>query len=160
MHSYQDCMVVRIRMHIRTGIRIDHQDWKLIRIPTSSYIWSLVKHGSLFCRFLELVGEVRLWGAFGQYALMTLGYLVAGLGGGFLYFFFSAFMLLAWFSFSLSIKSFGRHSLRSAACYSIPLLPCILYVVYFGGVLIQFLIEKMGMMGFLPPPYGQYLFNF
>ncbi|KAK1401416.1 hypothetical protein POM88_001021 [Heracleum sosnowskyi] len=47
-----DYMVVRIKIHIRTGIRIDHQDWKLIRIPTSSYIWSLVKHGSLFCRLL------------------------------------------------------------------------------------------------------------
>ncbi|KAK1403197.1 Endoplasmic reticulum metallopeptidase 1 [Heracleum sosnowskyi] len=105
----------------------------------------------------ELAGEARFWGAFGQYALMTLGYLVAGLGGGFLYFFFSAFMLLAWFCFSLSIKSFGRHSLRSAACYIIPLLPCILYVVYFGGVLIQFLIEKMGMMGSLPPPYGYFV---
>uniref|UniRef100_A0A175YIT8 Peptidase M28 domain-containing protein n=2 Tax=Daucus carota subsp. sativus TaxID=79200 RepID=A0A175YIT8_DAUCS len=105
----------------------------------------------------ELAGEARFWGAFGQYALMTLGYLVAGLGGGFLYFFFSAFMLLAWFSFSLSIKSFGRHSLRSAACYIVPLLPCILYVVYFGGVLIQFLIEKMGMMGSLPPPYGYFI---
>ncbi|KAK1394101.1 hypothetical protein POM88_013157 [Heracleum sosnowskyi] len=48
----KDCIVVRIKMNIRTGIGIDHQDWKLIRIPTSSYIWSLVKHGSLFCRFL------------------------------------------------------------------------------------------------------------
>lgn len=105
----------------------------------------------------ELAGEARFWGAFGQYALMTMGYLVAGLGGGFLYFFFSAFMLLAWCSFSLSIKSFGRHSLRSAACYIIPILPCILYVVYFGGVLIQFLIEKMGMMGSLPPPYGYFI---
>ncbi|KAK1387431.1 hypothetical protein POM88_015609 [Heracleum sosnowskyi] len=47
-----DCIVVRIWMNIRTEIRIDHQYWKLIRIPTSSYIWSLVKHGSLFCRFL------------------------------------------------------------------------------------------------------------
>lgn len=105
----------------------------------------------------ELAGEAKFWGAFGQYALMTLGYLVAELGGGFLYFFFCVFMLLAWFSFSLSIKSFGRHSLRSAACYIIPLLPCILYVVYFGGVLIQFLIEKMGMMGSLPPPYGYFI---
>ncbi|KAK1365752.1 hypothetical protein POM88_041313 [Heracleum sosnowskyi] len=33
-------------------IRIDHQNLKLIRIPTSSYIWSLDKHGSLFYLFL------------------------------------------------------------------------------------------------------------
>lgn len=105
----------------------------------------------------EIVGEARFWGTFGFYALMTLGYLVAGLGGGFLYFFFSAFMLLGWFSFCLSVKSYGPYSLRSTASYVIPLLPILLYSVYFGGILVQFLIEKMGMMGSLPPPYGYFI---
>jgi hypothetical protein len=36
----------------------------------------------------------------------------------------------------------------------IPLIPCLIYSVYFGGFLAQFLIEKMGMMGAVPPPYG------
>lgn len=38
--------------------------------------------------------------------------------------------------------------------YVIPLIPCLAYCVYFGGFLIQFVTEKMGMMGSLPSPYG------
>lgn len=38
-----------------------------------------------------------------------------------------------------------------------PLLPCLTYSVHFGGFTTQFLIEKMGMMGSLPPPYGYYV---
>jgi len=38
--------------------------------------------------------------------------------------------------------------------YILPLVPCLAYSVYFGGFLVQFLIEKMGMMGSLPLPYG------
>ncbi|XP_021899641.1 endoplasmic reticulum metallopeptidase 1, partial [Carica papaya] len=101
--------------------------------------------------------EVRFWGAFGFYALFTLAYLVAGLSGGFLTFLLSAFMLPAWISFRLSVRSFGHQSLWSAIFYVMPLVPCLLYAVYFGGFLIQFFIEKMGMMGAVPPPYGYYL---
>jgi hypothetical protein len=43
---------------------------------------------------------------------------------------------------------------RSAVFYIIPLIPCVIYSVYFGGFLAQFLIEKMGMMGAVPPPDG------
>ncbi|KAM7464735.1 hypothetical protein LguiA_032856 [Lonicera macranthoides] len=105
----------------------------------------------------ELVDEARFWGAFGLYSLMTLTYLLAGLAGGFLSFSMSASMLPAWFVFCVSIRSFGCQSLRSAACYVIPLIPCLIYSVYFGGILAQFLIEKMGMMGSLPPPYGYFI---
>jgi hypothetical protein len=45
-------------------------------------------------------------------------------------------------------------SFRPAVFYVIPLIPCLTYSVYFGGFLTQFLIEKMGMMGAVPPPYG------
>ncbi|KAK9046668.1 hypothetical protein V6N11_052551 [Hibiscus sabdariffa] len=105
----------------------------------------------------ELSEEARFWGTFGFYALLTLAYLVAGLSGGFLSFFTSASMLLAWISFYLSIKFHGHHSVRSTVFYAIPLIPCLTYSVYFGGFLVQFLIEKMGMMGSLPPPYGNYI---
>lgn len=47
-----------------------------------------------------------------------------------------------------------RKIYRSMAGYLIPLVPCLVYNVYFGGFLVQFLIEKMGMMGSLPQPYG------
>lgn len=45
-------------------------------------------------------------------------------------------------------------SLRSTLFYMLPMLPCLAYSVYFGGFLVQFLVEKLGMMGALPPPYG------
>ncbi|CAI9093219.1 OLC1v1028664C2 [Oldenlandia corymbosa var. corymbosa] len=105
----------------------------------------------------ELAGEARFWGAFGLYSFMTLGYLTAGLNGGFVTFLLAVFMLPAWMSFCLSAKSFGHESLRSLACYVIPLLPCLMYSVYFGGFLVAFLIEKLGMTGSLPPPYGYFI---
>jgi hypothetical protein len=43
---------------------------------------------------------------------------------------------------------------RSLVAYVVPMIPCLLYCLYYGGFLIQFLIEKMGMMGSLPKPYG------
>lgn len=105
----------------------------------------------------ELAGEARFWGAFGLYSFMTLGYLIAGLNGGFVTFLLAVFMLPAWISFRLSTRSFGLDSLRSTACYVIPLIPCLLYSVYFGGFLAVFLIEKMGMTGSFPPPYGYFI---
>ncbi|XP_021644276.2 uncharacterized protein LOC110638139 isoform X2 [Hevea brasiliensis] len=104
-----------------------------------------------------LSNEAWFWGAFGLYACLTLAYLVAGLSGGFLTFSVSAFMLPAWIFFNIYIKSYHDQSLRSTVIYVLPLLPCIMYSVYFGGFLVQFLIEKMGMMGAVPPPYGFYI---
>ncbi|XP_011041497.1 PREDICTED: endoplasmic reticulum metallopeptidase 1-like isoform X1 [Populus euphratica] len=102
--------------------------------------------------------EARFWGAFGFYACITSAYLVAGLGGGFLTFVVLASMLPAWIFFSLSVKSYDHHqSPRPAVFYVIPLIPCLTYSAYFSGFVIQFLIEKMGMIGFLPPPYGYYV---
>ncbi|KAF3431060.1 hypothetical protein FNV43_RR25790 [Rhamnella rubrinervis] len=104
-----------------------------------------------------LCEEARFWGTFGLYAIITSAYLVAGLSGGFLTFFLSAFMLLAWTLFCLSVKSCGRQSLRTTMFYVIPQIPTIAYSVYFGGFLVQFLIEKMGMMGAVPPPFGYFI---
>ncbi|XP_050206682.1 uncharacterized protein LOC126656209 [Mercurialis annua] len=104
-----------------------------------------------------LSDEAWFWGAFGFYACSTLAYLVAGLNGGFLTFLVSASMLPAWICFNLCVKSYGRLSFRSAIIYIIPMIPCLLYSAYFGGFLAQFLIEKMGMMGSVPPPYGYYV---
>jgi len=39
--------------------------------------------------------------------------------------------------------------------YTLPLLPCLTYLVNFGGILLQFVIEKMGMVGSIPPPLGK-----
>ncbi|KAL6505422.1 hypothetical protein OROHE_022801 [Orobanche hederae] len=105
----------------------------------------------------EFVDEARFWGAFGFYSLLTMAYLLSGLSGGFVTFLVSALMLPAWISFRLSIKFFGHHSLRSTACYVVPLIPCLMYSVYFGGFVAAFLIEKMGMTGSLPPPYGYFI---
>ncbi|XP_022887666.1 endoplasmic reticulum metallopeptidase 1 [Olea europaea var. sylvestris] len=105
----------------------------------------------------ELVDEARFWGAFGFYSLFTLAYLVAGLGGGFATFLILVFIFPAWMIFRLSVKSFGHQSLRSTTCYVVPLIPCIMYSVYFGGFLAVFLIEKMGMTGSHPPPYGYFV---
>lgn len=104
-----------------------------------------------------LSDEARFWGAFMLYASITLAYLVAGLSGGFLTFFVSIFMIPAWICFCLLTKSFGHQSLKPIVGYVIILIPCLLYSVYFGGLLVQFLIEKMGMMGSLPHPYGYFI---
>ncbi|GFP88377.1 endoplasmic reticulum metallopeptidase 1 [Phtheirospermum japonicum] len=105
----------------------------------------------------EMIDEARFWGAFGFYSLLTLAYLLFGLSGGFVTFLVSAFMLPAWISFRLSTKFFGHQSLRSTACYVVPLIPCLTYSIYFGGFLAAFLIEKMGMTGSHPPPYGYFV---
>ncbi|KAF9603827.1 hypothetical protein IFM89_038010 [Coptis chinensis] len=100
-----------------------------------------------------LCDEARFWGAFGLYALITLVYLVAGLSGGFLTFVVVVFMLPAKICFCLLNKSFGHQSLKSTVGYVLPLIPSLAFSAYFGGFLVQFLIEKMGMMGSLPQPY-------
>ncbi|KAF5746446.1 endoplasmic reticulum metallopeptidase 1 isoform X1 [Tripterygium wilfordii] len=104
-----------------------------------------------------LSDEARFWGAFGFYALETLAYLVTGLSGGFFTFTLSAFMLPAWIFFGLATKFYGRQSLRSTVFYVITLIPFLTYSAYFGGFLAEFLIEKMGMMGALPPPFGYFI---
>ncbi|KAJ6851924.1 endoplasmic reticulum metallopeptidase 1 isoform X1 [Iris pallida] len=98
--------------------------------------------------------ETRFWGAFGFYAFTTVAYLLAGFGGGFLSCLITVSMIPAWLCFGLTSKYLGHQSLKTLVGYVIPLFPCLTYIVYFGGFLVQFLIEKMGMMGSLPRPYG------
>ncbi|KAK9091262.1 hypothetical protein Sjap_024439 [Stephania japonica] len=43
---------------------------------------------------------------------------------------------------------------RSIIGYALLMIPSLIYSVYFGGFLVQFLIEKMGMMGSLPQSRG------
>ncbi|KAK9116619.1 hypothetical protein Sjap_015566 [Stephania japonica] len=43
-----------------------------------------------------------------------------------------------------------RSLLWSIIGYALLMIPSLIYSVYFGGFLVQFLIEKMGMMGSLP----------
>ncbi|GMN49226.1 hypothetical protein TIFTF001_018385 [Ficus carica] len=101
--------------------------------------------------------EARFWGAFGLYAILSTAYLVSGLSGGFLSFVLSASMLLAWILFCFAVKSCGHQSLRATMFYVIPQIPFLAYSVYFGGFLVQFLVEKMGMMGSVPPPFGYFI---
>ncbi|EXC06150.1 Endoplasmic reticulum metallopeptidase 1 [Morus notabilis] len=101
--------------------------------------------------------EARFWGTFGLYAALTTAYLVAGLSGGFLTFILSASMLLAWISFCFAVKSCGHQSFRATMFYLTPQIPFLAYSVYFGGFLVQFSVEKMGMMGSSPPPYGYFI---
>ncbi|CAA6664062.1 unnamed protein product [Spirodela intermedia] len=99
-----------------------------------------------------LFDKVCFWGL-----LVCMAYTLSGLGGGFVTFLHAASMLLAWIFFCLSSKYFGHKSFRSLAGYVIPLIPDLLYSVYFGAFLVQFVIEKMGMMGSLPHPYGYFI---
>ncbi|AAC18795.1 Contains similarity to hypothetical gene B0495.7 gb/687822 from C. elegans cosmid gb/U21317 [Arabidopsis thaliana] len=93
-----------------------------------------------------------------RYALFVLSaYFFAGLNGGFMTFVISISMLLGWIAFYLSVKSYGYNSIKSPMFYVIALVPCLLYSLYFGGILTLLLIEKTGMMGAIPPPYGFYL---
>ncbi|KAL9267183.1 Endoplasmic reticulum metallopeptidase 1-like protein [Drosera capensis] len=104
----------------------------------------------------DLATEGRFWGAFGYYSLLTVAFLLAGLSGGFLHFIVSISMLIAWIFYRMTYY-YGGQSLRSVACYVLPLLPCLTYSVHFGGFLIQFAIERMGMAGTFCPPYGFYM---
>ncbi|TVU39640.1 hypothetical protein EJB05_13069, partial [Eragrostis curvula] len=101
--------------------------------------------------------QAHFWGAFGFYALVTMAYTLAGLSGGFLTLFICMSMLLGRSISSLTRKPLNQQSLKSLVAYVVPIIPCILYCLYYGGFLIQFLIEKMGMMGSLPKPYGYYV---
>ncbi|WOL03722.1 endoplasmic reticulum metallopeptidase 1 [Canna indica] len=101
--------------------------------------------------------KAYFWGTFGFYISITMVYLLAHLGGGFLTYSISLSMLLSWFSYRLSSQHYGHQSIKSLAGYLIPMIPCLLYVVYYGGFLVQFLIEKMGMMGSLPEPFGYFV---
>ncbi|XP_008445498.2 uncharacterized protein LOC103488498 isoform X1 [Cucumis melo] len=104
-----------------------------------------------------LSDEARFWGAFGFFSSLTMAYLLAGLSGGFLTFFACISMLGAWLSFSMAAKYYGHRSLRSILFYVLPMVPYLAYSVYFGGFLAQFIIEKTGMMGSIPPPYGYFI---
>jgi hypothetical protein len=106
---------------------------------------------------LGLTEQEHFWGAFGLYSLITMAYTIAGLGGGFLTFFISMSMLLGQSISSLIRKPLNQQSFKSLVAYVVPMIPCLLYCLYYGGFLIQFLIEKMGMMGSLPKPYGYFV---
>ncbi|KMZ63040.1 hypothetical protein ZOSMA_42G00800, partial [Zostera marina] len=105
----------------------------------------------------KLSNEAYFWGAFSFYGFLTLVYLLSGLGGGFLAYILSMSMAVAWFFFRMACKRFGDQSIKSFAAYMIPMVPVIIYAVYFSGFLVQFLVEKMGMMGSLPQPYGYFV---
>lgn len=104
-----------------------------------------------------LSDEARFWGAFGLYAIITMIYLVAGLSGGFLTFLIVVFMFPAYMCLCLLNKFYGHRSARSTAGYVMVQIPSLAYCVYFGGFFVQFLIEKMGMIGALPQPYGNFV---
>ncbi|KAL5537792.1 hypothetical protein UlMin_042232 [Ulmus minor] len=133
----------------------------LVGLLIPRIVWSCFPHSGdvsvLKISKEVLFDEASFWGAFGLYAILTAAYLVAGLSGGFLTFMLSVSMLLAWILFYWAVKSYGYPSVRSVVFYVIPQIPCLAYAVYFGGFLVQFLVEKTGMMGALPPPYGFFI---
>ncbi|KAJ0896006.1 putative peptidase M28 [Helianthus annuus] len=123
--------------------------WNFFPLSQSGYILKSSKE--------EFAEEARYWGAFGLYACISMAYFSFGLSGGFLSLSLAAFMVPAWILYRLSVKYYGIESLRSAAFLVVPSIPCLLHSVYFSGFLAQFLIEKMGMMGSLPPPHGYFI---
>lgn len=131
------------------GLLVPNFSWRIFPLSQSVLVDKSTKE--------ELAAEARFWGAFGLYSFITFVYLISGLSGGFMTFLSGVFMLLAWVAFRLSSRTFGCNSLRATACYVIPLIPCLMYSVYFGGFLAVFVMEKMGMTGSLPPPYGYFI---
>lgn len=131
------------------GMLIPRIGWSFFPLSQAGYLLKSSKE--------ELADEARYWGAFGVYALISMAYFYCGLSGGFLSLSLAAFMVPAWIVFRLSVKYYGRESLRSAALFVIPSIPCILHSIYFTGFLVQFLIEKTGMMGSLPLPHGYFI---
>ncbi|KAG6517324.1 hypothetical protein ZIOFF_020709 [Zingiber officinale] len=120
--------------------------------------FGLSQKASHFKLSIEIISdEVCFWGAFALYISMTMTYLLAQLGGGFLTYLISLSMLISWFSYRIASKHCGLQSVKSLAGYLIPMIPSLLYSVYYGGFLVQFLIEKMGMMGSLPRPFGYFV---
>ncbi|KAF8655116.1 hypothetical protein HU200_061250 [Digitaria exilis] len=101
--------------------------------------------------------QTHFWGAFGLYSVITMVYTLVGLSGGFLTFFIAMSMLLGRLISSIIKRQWSQQSLKSLASYVVPMIPCLLYCLYYGGFLIQFLIEKTGMMGSLPKPYGYFV---
>ncbi|XP_074557502.1 uncharacterized protein LOC141813432 [Curcuma longa] len=120
--------------------------------------FGLSQKASHFKLSIEIISdEVCFWGAFAFYISTTMAYLLAQLGGGFLTYVISLSMLISWFSYRIASKHCGCQSVKSLAGYLIPMIPSLLYSVYYGGFLVQFLIEKMGMMGSLRQPFGYFV---
>ncbi|KAL8161710.1 hypothetical protein V2J09_013199 [Rumex salicifolius] len=135
--------------------------FSVLRLAFTSHAMSWYAHPySAFMMFipcsLELADEAIFWGGFGFYATLTLVYVLLGLSIGFVTFFVTVSLLVAWLTHRL-LKGHGTPSLRSLVIYILPLIPCLAYCVHFGGFLVQFLIEKMGMVGSPPSPYGFYI---
>ncbi|CAN6197533.1 unnamed protein product [Urochloa humidicola] len=105
----------------------------------------------------DLSEQTHFWGAFGLYSVITTAYMLAGLSGGFLTFFISMSMLLGRLISVIIKRQWKQQSPKSLVAYVVPMIPCLLYCLYYGGFLIQFVIEKMGMMGSLPKPYGYFV---
>lgn len=97
------------------------------------------------------------WGSVAFYATVSLVYLHTGFGVCTLTFWWAVFLILTWPVFTISVQFFGRHLLRSLLGYIIPLILPIAFSLYVGGICIQFLIEKMGMFGAVPDPYGYFV---
>uniref|UniRef100_A0A804Q9R4 Zn-dependent exopeptidase superfamily protein n=2 Tax=Zea mays TaxID=4577 RepID=A0A804Q9R4_MAIZE len=129
----------------------------LMFVPTSLIGLLLPRLTWVFPYKHGLSEQAHFWGAFGLYSLITMVYTLAGLSGGFLTFFISMSMLLGRFVSRIIRKQWSQQSPRSLVAYVLPMTPCLLYGLYYGGFLIQFLIEKMGMMGSLPKPYGYFV---
>ncbi|KAL4192488.1 hypothetical protein AMTRI_Chr06g194510 [Amborella trichopoda] len=60
----------------------------------------------------DLLDGRHHWGAFGFYSSLSMVYLYAGLGGGFMTFFVSVCMILSWCFYGLFSYLFGQKSLR------------------------------------------------
>ncbi|KAL6871582.1 hypothetical protein ACP4OV_014411 [Aristida adscensionis] len=106
------------------------------------------------CMETVLSEQAHFWGAFGFYSVITMTYVLAGLNGGFLTFFICMSMLVGRFISIITTKKWNQQTPKMLLSYVVPMTPCILYCLYYGGFVVQFLIEKMGMMGSLPKPYG------
>ncbi|GLJ16155.1 hypothetical protein SUGI_0269560 [Cryptomeria japonica] len=128
-------------------------------LPKAVLGWSLANDLSAISKTSneEALDWMSHWGSVACYSSLTLVYLYAGLGGGFLTFWWAVFLILSWPMFCFCVQIFGRQSVKSLLGYAIPLIVPIAFSVYFGGVCLQFLIEKMGMFGSVPQPYGYFV---
>lgn len=97
------------------------------------------------------------WGAISMYSFGAAVGTHFVVGNGFFSFWWACFILAAYYLLQIFQKAFGRRSLLSFSLYILTLACPILLSLYVGEMFWQTLVEKMGMNGSVPQPFGFYV---
>ncbi|XP_002985237.2 endoplasmic reticulum metallopeptidase 1 [Selaginella moellendorffii] len=94
------------------------------------------------------------WGATGLYGLEAAVLILSGAMSSYFPCWWALFMIPAIHVLQLLQKRFGQHSLRSLLGYILPGLLPSAYTIFFVVVFVEFIVEKLGMVGAHPDPFG------